>query len=448
MKTAMEKPRIFVGLWEVAGYYSRLVSGLRELGYTCSFVTLTAHAYAYGEPEKVNIFLRCLQAAGLKTELSRWNQPFRKIFWSLLWLCLREASRIPLFIWALCRHDIFILRGMFSFLFFLELPLLRLFGKRVIWVFHGTESRPAYLNGKLMRRPGKRVLYIAAFLVRFQRALIRFAERYVNVMINHPPTGHFHTVPFVQFLCMGIPTADRAVIPGTCRGDQTSANSGIRILHCPSHAPSKGTAEIREAVRALREEGLEIDFRELRGVTNETVLKEIARCDFIIDQVYSDTPMAGFPAEAACAGKPAVVGGYYGRMIHDDVPSRFIPPTVYCEPEQLKDAVRDLATCPRKREEIGQAARSFIVANWSTTNVAGRFVRLFSDDIPPDWFYDPARLTYTEGYGMPESWLRDRLTTFLDLFGPKGLCLEDKPRLRQRFLEMANDRPDRQQTGE
>ena len=54
-------------------------------------------------------------------------------------------------------------------------------------------------------------------------------------------------------------------------------------------------------------EGLPLEYVEIVGQPNDIVLAEIARSAFVIDQLYSDTPMAGFAAEAARLGKPAIV---------------------------------------------------------------------------------------------------------------------------------------------
>ena len=44
------------------------------------------------------------------------------------------------------------------------------------------------------------------------------------------------------------------------------------------------------------------------------VLEKMAMSDIVVDQVYCDTPMAGFATEAAINGVPVVVGGYYADV--------------------------------------------------------------------------------------------------------------------------------------
>ena len=84
----------------------------------------------------------------------------------------------------------------------------------------------------------------------------------------------------------------------------------IRILHSPSSPEVKGTYLIRQAINALKAKGYPIDYVEIMGKPNTVVIAELEKCDFIVDQLYSDTPMSGFATEAAFFGKTAVVGGY------------------------------------------------------------------------------------------------------------------------------------------
>ena len=58
------------------------------------------------------------------------------------------------------------------------------------------------------------------------------------------------------------------------------------------------------------------------GQPNSVVLEQLARCDFIIDQLYADFPMPGFATEAAWFGKPAVTAGYALDLWKRTLPKR------------------------------------------------------------------------------------------------------------------------------
>src|SRR5690606_19409012 len=144
---------------------------------------------------------------------------------------------------------------------------------------------------------------------------------------------------FVKCFSLGIPRH----FAGSAQAAPTPGNMGaVRILHAPSQLAAKGSKAIEEAIRALSAEGLQIEYVRLENVSNERVLSEIGQCDFVVDQLYSDTPMSAFPTEAAYQGKPAVVGGYLAEQLGRFLPAEDIPPTLFVHPEQLQDAIRRL----------------------------------------------------------------------------------------------------------
>ncbi len=120
--------------------------------------------------------------------------------------------------------------------------------------------------------------------------------------------------PFVNYFRIGMPRPRSQQVEMTADSeDHYEARSALRptrILHAPSHPRAKGTDRIRLAVESLRSKGYEIEYTELTNAANAEVLAHLHECDFVIDQLYSDTPMATFAAEAADVGRPSVVGGY------------------------------------------------------------------------------------------------------------------------------------------
>lgn len=61
-------------------------------------------------------------------------------------------------------------------------------------------------------------------------------------------------------------------------------------------------------------------------MSNATVLQELQQCDFVIDELYSDVPLAMLATEAAIFGKPVIVGGYYSNNFSPENPDSQIPP--------------------------------------------------------------------------------------------------------------------------
>jgi hypothetical protein len=168
------------------------------------------------------------------------------------------------------------------------------------------------------------------------------------------------------------------------------------------------------------------------------------RCDFVIDELYSDTRMAGLATEAAFFGKPAVVGGYArdgDLAIPGAYPASQFPPVQFCHPDDLESAIRKLITDVPYRLELGRAAQDYVARHWTPEQVAERFVALIRNEIPDAWMFDPRDIRYLSGVGMPEAVARAGVHRFIDMLGLPALCLSDKPEMERALLAFADGEP-------
>ena len=429
------KRRVFLGTVEIAGFYTNLTEGLRRAGVDCTFVELSPHPFKYKHadvplPAVVRV-IRSLAAA--RGRLGEAATQRRSIVRLLYWL--EVLPRLMVLLWAIVRFDVFC----FGFrtnivgerVGFWDIRLLRALGKRVICVFHGADSRPPYLTGpyvRTLRAQSESWPELLSKLTRKHKRIIKTLERMADVTVSNPVYGHFHESSFVDIMQIGIPTcAGGQVVPnevGVGKGENL-----VRILHAPSNRDAKGSDVIARCIKRLQEQGYKIDYRELSGLPNDEVKRQLLDCDFVVDQLYSDGPMAGFAAEAAAYGKAAVVGGY----LEDPTWTERVP-TLYCHPKNLEAAIRKLLDDPSYRKDLGRRAQEFVTTSWSSLAVAKRFLRVIDDDVPDSWVFDPKNVSHLQGGGMDESLLRDALTGLVTKFGRGVLELEDKPRLRDLLL--------------
>jgi glycosyltransferase involved in cell wall biosynthesis len=215
----------------------------------------------------------------------------------------------------------------------------------------------------------------------------------------------------------------------------------VRFLHAPSRPHDKGTERIRAAVDEVRSEGLDVELRIVTGVSNAEVQAAIAESDVVIDQPYSDTPMAALAAEAAALGRPAIVGGYGWDELRALTDVDSVPPTHLCHPDGLAEAIRHLATDVDGRRELGERARAFVEDRWATEAVAERYLSLVRGEPPANWLVDPVHVDYVLGAGAPADEIRDAVRGVLAAAGPPGLGLGDKPHLVERLLALISDGP-------
>ncbi len=224
----------------------------------------------------------------------------------------------------------------------------------------------------------------------------------------------------------------RKTIEAAIRNKDVEGRAQVHILHAPSRREAKGSDQILRCIEKLKAQGYRINYREMHGVPNSEINRALAECDFVIDQLYSDAPMAGFAAEAASYGKPAIVCGYLGKCVWLD---RI--PTYYCHPHELEGAIKEFITKKDLREKIGLAAREFIQNEWGCKNVARKYVTVFKGSVPSPWMYRPTDIRYVHGWGIKEEELRACLRSYIDEYGVSALQLDDKPMLKDSFLRLA-----------
>jgi glycosyltransferase involved in cell wall biosynthesis len=428
--------RVFIGLTEVAGYFGNLAKGLEELGIETTLVDLYAHPFQYADASGGSL-VRLHRWLGRRRRSARAHRALS----SLWWASLQKVCVLAILVKAVLTCDAFIFSSNTTFLRYLELPVLRLLGKRLIFVFTGSDHRPSYMDGESIVSLDDRGIARCVELTREIKEKVRNIERQADVIVGHHLSAHLHERRFVPFLLIGIPFTTH---PRPPTASEDGARRAVRIVHAPSTPRQKGTPEIRAAIEGLRADGLAIDFIELEGRPNRVVLDELARCDFVVDELYSDTRMAGLATEAAFFGKPSVVGGYArddDLAIGDIYSPADFPPVHYCHPEAIEDAIRRLITDMPYRLELGRRARDFVRRNWTPNQVARRYVALIENQVPESWMFDPHDIRYMSGTGIPESVTRTVVRRLIDTQGRSALCLSDKPEMERALLAFADGEP-------
>lgn len=424
-----QRLRVFLGPIEIAGHYSQLGIALREIGVDAVSVDLSGHPYRYAPAGKRSLWIRMAESVALRSARSRDAAAGVR----LLYTGLGIITRLLLLSWALFHFDVFVFGYGRTIFWWREMPLLRRFGKRMIFVFNGSDARPPYIDGADMAPSLHRTVADCIEMAKAKKRRIHRIERYADVIVSQPAFSHFFERPVVDFFLLGVPWSESAPVRSRDRG------SAIRALHSPSNPEVKGTEEIREAVMRVQASGVSIELIELSNVPNASVREEIGRADFVIDQLYSDAPMVSFATEAASVGVPAIVGGYAWPMLDSRYDPQSMPPVVSCAPEMLDDAIVRLATDVSYREAVGNAAQGFVHRSWAPKRVAERYLKLMLENPAPELLFDPASLRYTEGVGMRRERVQAQVKDVIDRGGRAALQLGDKPELEAEFVRFATE---------
>jgi hypothetical protein len=418
--------RIFIGLREISGYFARLNQGFHTLGVDSTFVSTRQHVFQYGGSETWPL-VKAIQYCVKRYDTTSILKP--------LWGAAQLILSAILFLSVMWRYDVFIFAFGTSFLLLYDLPILKLLGKKIIFVFHGSDARPPYLTGVFVKEPTSQNLQACAKATRRVKGRVDKIGRYADAVISLPSYGLFHEQPFILHAAIGFPLDQSAPVEATQTVEKSAA---ARILHSPSNPILKGTPQIERAIHNLRARGYAIDWITITGQPNEVVLRELQQCDFVVDQLYSDWLMPGFSAEAALAGKPSIIAGYDLQAVQAQLPEAIRPPVHACHPDDIEAAIEKLIVDTDYRMKLGQEARAFVQSNWTTVRVAERFLKVITSDIPAEWRYDPSQGRYLHGGGIVEERLLPFLHAYIEREGREALQLSDKPDLEQAFVEFAS----------
>lgn len=386
------EPRVFLGTQEISGLYRNLEAGMIELGVTARLVITHPHPFAYEQGTPNPWPARVASAAVLR---HRRASGVAAAFWAGLF----ALSSVGVLLWSLVRFDTYIFGWGISILpGNLDIPVLRLFRKRVVVVLgHGSEARPPYMSTPAegaSSPPTDADIDELAARTRSVWSNVRRIEKWSDVVVGLPTTGHFFSRPFVDFYRLGVSTA---------RSDaqvQAPDPESIVVLHIPSNPAVKGSETIRACMARIVERFPAVVYRELTGAPHAEVLEAIRGCSFVVDQLWSDIPMAAVGAEAAAEGRATIIAGYAWDVWARTLDEEDTPPTIMTAPELLEETIAAAVGSIEETLALGLRAREFVTARWSVRVVAANYLRVVTGEIPDEWMVHPSEVVYAWGCGV------------------------------------------------
>lgn len=413
-----------MGISETSGYYGRLYKGLRELGVDCFFAQLIPNPrnYTYSMP-----------CDNWMTKLCRKYYGKNQIIYNIV--------KALVFLWALFRYDTFVITNYYGFWnnINVEFKLLKMLGKKRVMLYLGTFTRLPYADGFGVREKtnySRGKINVKAFveLVNQKRKSVEDIENNTDIRFNLPAQAQLSKKSFISISYLGIPID----IEDKCEEtDDRNTGRKVRVLHAPSNWGCKGTDEFRKCICELKKK-YDIEYIELSGVSNRQVLEEIKKCDFVLDQLYSDTPLATFASEAAYYGKPAIVGGYFAEYYKNYYPSGSCPPTMYVPPEKLYEVVEKMICDVPFRKRLGMEAQAFVKKYMNSKAVAKRFYKAINGDIASEWIIDPLKVGYLEGCGVKREVQRQIIIEMYNKCGIEKMGTVGNPLLTQKIMEVVH----------
>lgn len=280
-------------------------------------------------------------------------------------------DRFLFFIWALKHYDVFHFFWGISLwnwwrFHLLDLPLLKLFGKKIVVHFRGLDivdikhfdylrdkSRGVATEKPPLSRPDQ------------QKKLKKWL-RYADVVLVSEP-DLFEVVPHAtlspQVVDMNYWSATRRPLSET--------DGIIRIVHAPSSRRKKGTDFIEEAIGRLKNKGLPVELVLAEKLPHHKIKELYETSDFGIDQVLYGWH-GKVSVELMALGKPVIcnINPAY-RKHRPDLP------VVHGEPANLEQVIVELVKDVNLRLALGKQSYDYAARYHDVEVVADELLKLY-----------------------------------------------------------------------
>ncbi len=287
---------------------------------------------------------------------------------------MRALVMLGHFVAALWRYDLFhFYAGQTLLPLNLDLPVLRLLGKRLVMTYCGTDirlreverARNPYYSLVLASSEGRRSDASKRRLLRWQGLWLhrltapRNLRAHAEAALPRPKIVHDIWINQIS------------AVPDDQPLPRAPGNPPV-IVHAPSDPGIKGTEHVEAALETLRARGVAFEYVLLRDVDTAEVRRILReQADVVVDQLY----LGGF-------GSLAVESMHYGlpvcAYLVDDV-LRDAPdcPIVNATPHNLADVLQDLLADPARRAELGERGRAFVRARCAPGVLEDRVWQLY-----------------------------------------------------------------------
>ncbi len=283
--------------------------------------------------------------------------------------------------------------------FNLDLPVLRLFGKKIIMTYCGSEVRLIDLvdrqrnpytdlvkfNGldqsksSFVKLKNKiRKLYNFKYnhpdfdkrkvqMMKFQN---RFIKKFIAIRDNYAHANYVIPEDKLESNILINNISVEAPIEFVPTG-----NSIPVIAHAPTHPEAKGSLFIERALNELESEGVAFEYVKLHFMPfkeAQNILKN--KADIIIDQLLVGS-FGSISVEAMSYAKPVVC------YIMDDVLKNHCHdvPIYNANPDNIKEKLRDLILNQSLREELGKKGSQYIEKYYNKEKMINRLLEVYQE---------------------------------------------------------------------
>jgi glycosyltransferase involved in cell wall biosynthesis len=287
----------------------------------------------------------------------------------------KHLSTMSFFVWAAKNYDIFHFfwgSSLLSYRFgrHIDLPLLKMLGKKIFVHFRGIELVDIKYFDYLRARTAGEDIEEPPMSRPAQLKSAEVWRRYADRMLVSEP-DLFRIVPEATLVQQAIDLrywSDRGA-----PGPSSSSEGVVRICHAPSMRRKKGTEFVIDAVEGLKAEGLQVELVLIEDVPFHEVKNLYLSCDIGIDQVLYGW-YGKVSIELMALGRPVVC--YVDPELREFRPDM---PIISGDPRNLKSTLRKLVRSPDQRAQSGRSGIEFVRRHHDVRSIVGQCLQIYDD---------------------------------------------------------------------
>jgi len=291
----------------------------------------------------------------------------------------RIRYQLPLkflfFAYCLVRYNCFHFQFGESFLpLNIDLPILRLFGKKVLMTYCGSDIR--LIEVEQRRHPYAELLEVNRDQVRFdgrKKWRMRWHRIWVHRVFAIRNLYAFASMIFPDEKIISDIWVNNTIDVGEYVPETYDTKECPIIVHAPTERTFKGTAYLEAAIDELTSEGYEFEYHRLEGVPNDEAQRIYREEADVIVSGLLGGGLGTLTMEGMSAGKPVVA------FFLEDVRERFCPdcPVVNASIEDVKSKLAWLIENPEERVRIGIAGRKFIEKYCDRNSISMKLIEIY-----------------------------------------------------------------------
>ncbi|MCB1178344.1 MAG: hypothetical protein KDK36_12235, partial [Leptospiraceae bacterium] len=126
----------------------------------------------------------------------------------------------------------------------------------------------------------------------------------------------------------------------------------------------------------------------------------------------------------------------YLDYVNQSIPDKYLPPSLFIHPNDLKKSIVELYENKEKRILLGNSLREFVREKWSRKQVAKNFLDLIKNEYPSDWIQNPKDLPSIHMTCIENEKGIEFLRLYFKKYGKRGFFISDKPEIEAYLINM------------